>query len=79
MAKRGNGFNTRTCPDCGQEIIDVREEFTGATYPVDAIPVAGLVLSPPAERQRNALAERGEVHLPHVATCNAGQEQEAES
>ena len=70
MARRSSPFNVRACPVCGREIIDVNHPFTGASFPVDADPVVGFVLEPPVgERKRNAIAEEGEVYVPHVQTC----------
>ena len=57
------------CTDCGAEIKMVRDELTGATFPVSADPVefSGFALFPPAGGERRARARRESVKLyaPH--------------
>lgn len=61
------------CSECKAEVRHVRDNFTGATFPVDVEPrrVRGFVLLPPEEGERNQRAELQEVELysPHVASC----------
>ena len=71
MARRTE-YRTRPCPKCAVEIIDVRDVFTGATYPVEAEfrLVEGVTLSPPPEnRKRNPNASRALVYQPHLPIC----------
>lgn len=63
--------NSRACSQCGQEVIDVVDEFTGATYPVDAESTGGLLLGEPPPGKRNALAVRAEIHQPHLPRCSS--------
>lgn len=69
------------CSDCGAELIHVRDDYTGATFPVDADPetLDGLVLSEPRAGERNprAVRERLEAHTPHVQTCPGPDDTEA--
>lgn len=61
------------CTTCDAEVVHVRDEYTGATFPVDAEPerVQGYVLGRPAEGERSPRAERHtvEVYTPHVLSC----------
>ena len=65
-------YHTRICPKCGVEIIDVRDAFTGATYPVEAAfdIIPGVTLGPqPPGRKRNPEAARADVFYPHLPLC----------
>jgi len=61
------------CGSCGAPVIHVRDNFTGATFPVDATPaqLRGFVLSEPGEGERNQRADQRkvEVHQPHNLSC----------
>ena len=61
------------CSTCNGEIIHVRDDFTGATFSVDAEPSKsmGFVLGRPAEGERNPRADRTvvELYTPHEQTC----------
>ena len=62
-----------TCSNCNEEIIHVRDSFTGATFPVDAEPklVKGFALGQPGPREKNPRASYQEVEVftPHAVTC----------
>jgi hypothetical protein len=62
-----------TCQKCGGSILHVRDDFTGASFPVDEEPVRmrGYELKPPADASRapRAVLVDVEVHRPHSATC----------
>jgi hypothetical protein len=62
-----------TCGHCGKEIEHVRDDFTGATFPVDVEPtrMLGYELKAPGARQRarRAVLVNVELHRPHSATC----------
>lgn len=68
------------CNECGRDVIHVRDDYTGATFPVDAEPhtVEGFILQPPEEGKRNPRAIKGqlEAHVPHVQTCTGPQVEE---
>lgn len=70
------------CASCGVEITHVRDDYTGATFAVnaDAARVRGFVLRPPQEGERNPRARYEEValHEPHAPTCEAAEQQEIE-
>lgn len=57
------------CARCGTEIVHVRDNYTGATFPVEAkpVPFRGYVLSPPREGERNQRADYrvAELFTPH--------------
>lgn len=61
------------CAKCGGEVLHVRDDYTDATFPVDATPVRtrGFTLKQPVEGQRSlrAVLQDGEVYRPHSATC----------
>ncbi len=69
MPKGNKLFNIRDCGVCGAPIIDAYDEFTGSSFPVDAQPHEGVLLTPPAAGKRNAMASRGDVYVPHVRSC----------
>lgn len=56
-------------------VIDVRDGFTGATYPVEADfeIVQGLVLEPAEDHRMNPFAHLAEVYLPHFPRCNGSE------
>lgn len=61
------------CTICGGEILHVRDDFTDATFPVDAEPVRmrGFTLKAPegSQRTQRAVLQDAEVYRPHSATC----------
>lgn len=61
------------CKECGEEVIHVRDGFTGATFPVDASPITtrGFALFPAGEGERNQRAELTDIEVfrPHNLTC----------
>jgi len=61
------------CAECGAEIRHVRDNYTGATFPVDVEPleVRGFRLMPPEEGERNQRAKFVTVELfePHQVNC----------
>lgn len=62
------------CNVCEREILHVRDDFTGATFPVDLEPtrVRGYTLGRPGEGERSPRAHHAdvEVYVPHALTCN---------
>ena len=71
MQKR-NEFTPRPCSRCGQLVIDVRDAFTYATYPVNAVAVSGLALTPAKDPRKNPLAHRRDLYVPHLPECDVG-------
>ncbi len=69
MPKRNKLFNVRDCGMCGAPVIDAYDEFTGQSFPVDAQPHQGVLLTPAPSGKRNAIATRGDVYVPHVRSC----------
>jgi len=67
-----NKYHKRQCKDCGTEVIDVRDELTGATLPVEARyqTVDGMVLRPARDARMNPLAARADLYLPHFPRCD---------
>lgn len=69
-----------TCKRCGQEVVHVRDDYTGATFPVDADPttVEGFTLSPAREGERNQRATRelATLYVPHELRCQETTEEE---
>jgi len=61
------------CGECGAEVRHVRDDYTGATFPVDVEPlqVRGFELRAPEEGERNQRAELRTVELyaPHALSC----------
>ena len=80
MPKGNKLFNIRDCGTCGAPVIDAYDEFTGSSFPVDAQPHEGVLLTPPSSGKRNAIASRGDVYVPHVRSCEqtelGGEEEE---
>ena len=64
-----NQWNRRSCKNCGEPVIDVRDEFTGATYPVEAASTTGLHLLPAKDSRKNPIAVLGEFFMPHLPRC----------
>lgn len=62
------------CGTCNAEILHVRDDFTGATFAVDAEPsrAEGYSLGRPGEGERNPRADRTivELYTPHEQTCD---------
>lgn len=61
------------CGECDQDVLHVRDDFTGGTFPVNEEPtiVRGYRLGPPLEGERNRRAKLEDVELfiPHAQTC----------
>lgn len=61
------------CSDCGKDVLNVRDDFTGSTFPVDPEPVRmrGFTLKAAGEGERapRAVLQDSEVYRPHSATC----------
>lgn len=72
-------YNTRPCARCGTLVIDVRDAYTYATFPVNAESVAheGLVLTANKDTRKNPFAQHAVVFVPHLPVCKV-QEDEAE-
>ena len=79
MQKRSD-FNTRMCTVCGEEVIDVRDAFTYATFPVNAVavPYPGFVLTPADDPRKNPFAHRGDLFIPHLPICPGPQDEQEE-
>lgn len=62
-----------TCPDCGAVVTQVRDSYTGATFPVQPSPVEvdGFQLDDPrpGERLPRAHLHTVRVHEPHFPLC----------
>lgn len=63
------------CPECQAEVEHVKDDFTGASFPVDVEPVRArgfdLRAARAGERSRRAVLVDVEVYRPHSATCTA--------
>lgn len=62
-----------TCNHCGADTIRVRDDFTGASFAVNAEPetIDGFELADPPEGERlhRARLTTLAIHLPHHSTC----------
>jgi hypothetical protein len=64
---------------CRAEVIDVRDAFTGATFPVEADPktMKGFFLVPAKDARMNPNAYMAELYLPHIPNCSGAQNGDA--
>lgn len=70
---RKSVFNPRPCTRCGKLVIDVRDAYTYATFPVNAESISheGLVLTPRNDPRKNPFANRAVVFVPHLPECES--------
>lgn len=65
------------CSECDREVMSVRDQFTGATFYVDAEPqaVRGYQLARPeaGERIPRGAYVEVEVFVPHAQRCEGGE------
>ena len=71
--QKNSEFNTRPCTRCGTPVIDVRDAYTLATFPVNAESVSqeGLVLTPNKDTRKNPFAHDAVVFVPHLPLCKS--------
>jgi len=67
------------CTGCGAEITHVRDKYTGAAFPVNAVPqeTQGFELGASAEGERSPSATQKIVilHMPHYPCPGQGEEE----
>ena len=77
---RKSEFTYRPCARCGTLVIDVRDAYTFATFPVEAQSVSqeGLVLTPNKDTRKNPFADRAVVFVPHLPLCPPAEPEDSE-
>ena len=70
-------FNFRPCARCRTLVIDVRDAYTFATFPVEAEAVSreGLVLTPNKDTRKNPFAHQAVVFVPHLPLCKSPEDE----